>query len=343
MSWLWRTASVAVLVFLGTAHTSGAQNPAASSATDMFAFVGACKQTVETMNFSEGWRLVESVDPAKLRGRPQAAPPPPAPPAPARTPEFVEVGNGRYVPADRPAPPPGADRRPRINLLELAETSCEDLGVHALAAGWFEPRLTDPDRLLDSWTIEPIMGLMASGMDVAMLPAMAQLLVKSMIECGSNGELTDAACRERAACRHYEACDWHTPSAYNLALRGDAGRPDLPPPTGGGKENEVPVHGNWCGPGHGGGPPTSRLDAACREHDQCYERRGYFDCGCDLELLKAAERLTGDAGEVAAALAIIHWYETAPCSFVPADASWPARVGGVILAPVTGFLKHLFR
>ena len=156
---------------------------------------------------------------------------PAAPPrkAPSPTPRFIEVGNGRYVPADdgervapRPAPPrpvgvpPPPSQRLR-GLLELAEVSCEDLGVHALAAGWFEPRSTAPDRLLNSWTIEPIMGLMASGMDVAMLPAGAQLLAGFMVGCRGNGGLTDTACRERATCWYsvtqlgawHETCDRH--------------------------------------------------------------------------------------------------------------------------------------
>lgn len=31
-------------------------------------------------------------------------------------------------------------------------------------------------------------------------------------------------------------------------------------------------HGNWCGPGHGGGEPTDSLDCLCKAHDECYER-----------------------------------------------------------------------
>jgi hypothetical protein len=47
----------------------------------------------------------------------------------------------------------------------------------------------------------------------------------------------------------------------------------------------IPVHGNWCGPGHGGGTPIDGLDSACKIHDQCYEKNGYFDCDCDDQLL----------------------------------------------------------
>lgn len=107
----------------------------------------------------------------------------------------------------------------------------------------------------------------------------------------------------------------------------------------------IPVHGNWCGPGVGGGPPTSNLHAACMAHDQCWERRGSMDCGCDLALLKVAEDASKhkSAGEVAAAAAVVAYFELAPCSFVPKDAPAPARWIGGAIAPVTGFFKHLFR
>ena len=31
------------------------------------------------------------------------------------------------------------------------------------------------------------------------------------------------------------------------------------------------LYGNWCGPGHGGGPCIDRLDCLCRNHDLAYE------------------------------------------------------------------------
>ncbi|GAA1725182.1 hypothetical protein GCM10009793_22890 [Brachybacterium phenoliresistens] len=47
-----------------------------------------------------------------------------------------------------------------------------------------------------------------------------------------------------------------------------------------------PVYGNWCGPGHSGpGAPIDLLDRMCKNHDECYARKGYFDCGCDQGLL----------------------------------------------------------
>jgi len=53
----------------------------------------------------------------------------------------------------------------------------------------------------------------------------------------------------------------------------------------------LPVHGNWCGPGHTAGTPMSGsapvdpLDAACMRHDLCYVQRGTGDCGCDLAFM----------------------------------------------------------
>ena len=43
---------------------------------------------------------------------------------------------------------------------------------------------------------------------------------------------------------------------------------------------ELPVYGNWCGPGYGegNGAPIDALDAACMEHDKCYERTHYNKC-----------------------------------------------------------------
>jgi len=52
----------------------------------------------------------------------------------------------------------------------------------------------------------------------------------------------------------------------------------------------IPIWGNWCGPGYGGGPTKDLLDAACKEHDLNYERYGYFDCRSDIILINRIER-----------------------------------------------------
>lgn len=52
----------------------------------------------------------------------------------------------------------------------------------------------------------------------------------------------------------------------------------------------LPVYGNWCGPGHGGGTPIDALDQACMHHDKCYQARGYFRCSCDQQLIDEINR-----------------------------------------------------
>lgn len=61
----------------------------------------------------------------------------------------------------------------------------------------------------------------------------------------------------------------------------------------------IALHGRFCGPGHPfvdsfGTPaearrlesiePQDSLDAACKSHDLCYVREGFFDEGCDRAL-----------------------------------------------------------
>jgi len=52
----------------------------------------------------------------------------------------------------------------------------------------------------------------------------------------------------------------------------------------------IPIWGNWCGPGHGSGPPQDILDRGCQIHDKCYEEKGYFSCSCDWELVAYIDR-----------------------------------------------------
>ena len=52
----------------------------------------------------------------------------------------------------------------------------------------------------------------------------------------------------------------------------------------------LPVHGNWCGPKHGGGAVLDPLDAACRRHDICIKATRIFDCGCDLQFMDELRR-----------------------------------------------------
>lgn len=53
---------------------------------------------------------------------------------------------------------------------------------------------------------------------------------------------------------------------------------------------KLPIWGNWCGPGHGGGEPKDVLDANCKIHDLDYKKYGYFDCGSDIRLVARINR-----------------------------------------------------
>lgn len=67
----------------------------------------------------------------------------------------------------------------------------------------------------------------------------------------------------------------------------------------------LPIWGNWCGPGHGGGEALDLLDYACMMHDKDYAKYGYFDCASDLRLINridafyfqmdSAEKVTANA------------------------------------------------
>ncbi|WP_414054609.1 phospholipase A2 family protein [Macrococcus equi] len=43
----------------------------------------------------------------------------------------------------------------------------------------------------------------------------------------------------------------------------------------------IPIYGNYCGKGNKGGKPIDDLDAICKRHDQCYEKKGMWNCSCD--------------------------------------------------------------
>lgn len=74
----------------------------------------------------------------------------------------------------------------------------------------------------------------------------------------------------------------------------------------------LPIWGNWCGPGHGGGTPIDVLDSICRTHDRCYGARGYFACSCDREIVKNiranVHRMGSRESLVAAAVATYFTY-----------------------------------
>lgn len=79
----------------------------------------------------------------------------------------------------------------------------------------------------------------------------------------------------------------------------------------------IPIYGNWCGPGHGGGNPLDDVDRACMTHDKCYSSRGYFDCECDAQLLRDLDRAIAFGnvrpwGRVMGP-AIRAWFSLQPC------------------------------
>jgi len=56
-----------------------------------------------------------------------------------------------------------------------------------------------------------------------------------------------------------------------------------------------PVYGNYCGPKYppeGTSPtPLDSVDTACKNHDKCYERYGYFDKMCDGNIIKELKNI----------------------------------------------------
>lgn len=113
----------------------------------------------------------------------------------------------------------------------------------------FADPLGGPESVPDARTVRSLMGVIADlNMRLAALEA-------KKCSCGGHGGGPEAVSAGTAS-----------PEALRLSL---------------------PVHGNWCGPGHGGGgPPIDGIDHACMIHDQCYGQRGNFDCSCDAELIR---------------------------------------------------------
>lgn len=46
----------------------------------------------------------------------------------------------------------------------------------------------------------------------------------------------------------------------------------------------------YCGYGNLGGTPTNVLDQGCKEHDDCYDARGWGKCSCDEDLKNYIKR-----------------------------------------------------
>lgn len=74
---------------------------------------------------------------------------------------------------------------------------------------------------------------------------------------------------------------------------------------------EVPVHGNWCGPGHTGANPSTpcidHFDCVCKDHDLCWTRYGNLNCKCDADMARTLADATG-LPRLAA-----EYFERSPC------------------------------
>lgn len=83
---------------------------------------------------------------------------------------------------------------------------------------------------------------------------------------------------------------WTIGLCLALSLAGGAGATQ--PAKAASEANPPLYHGNWCGAGDAHrGRAVDALDAACRAHDLCYERKGRGACACDQALLKATAAL----------------------------------------------------
>lgn len=67
--------------------------------------------------------------------------------------------------------------------------------------------------------------------------------------------------------------------------------------------NGMPIYGNWCGPGHGGGSAVDMLDLSCFYHDTCYGNSGYHKCSCDQDLKDNIARFLSSMGTAEKAMA----------------------------------------
>ena len=101
-------------------------------------------------------------------------------------------------------------------------------------------------------------------------------------------------------------------------------------------EDGLKFYGRWCGPGHGSGEPIDDVDRACMEHDKCYGREGYLDCGCDSQLLGDLNRALASGNlspqGQAAAVFLSAWFSAQPCV---------TRVAGIPIPAGTGLTTRL--
>lgn len=75
------------------------------------------------------------------------------------------------------------------------------------------------------------------------------------------------------------------------------------------------LYGRWCGPGCSGpGAPIDELDQCCKSHDECYGRRGYFNCGCDRDVVNCVAPLRSRPGAMGTWATRVHrYFSNSPC------------------------------
>ncbi|MGY4691595.1 hypothetical protein [Salibacterium sp. K-3] len=93
-----------------------------------------------------------------------------------------------------------------------------------------------------------------------------------------NGELTKVY-NQQYAKEQYDEIQKNSADNVSIANQSQDGKVTI---------SAVPcLYGNWCGPGCSGPEaPISEVDTCCMEHDNCYAEEGYFDCGCDEDILQ---------------------------------------------------------
>lgn len=78
----------------------------------------------------------------------------------------------------------------------------------------------------------------------------------------------------------------------------------------------MPIWGNWCGPGYGGGVPIDILDEGCKIHDGCYNP-GKNNCKCNQILInyinKNIHRMTGGQKKAAKAVRLYFKWANRNC------------------------------
>ena len=77
------------------------------------------------------------------------------------------------------------------------------------------------------------------------------------------------------------------------------------------------VYGNSCGldyPRAGSNPiPIDKTDLACKNHDKCYDKNGFFDKKCDENIISELKSITPKSeAEKIARQAIIEYFEISP-------------------------------